>query len=431
MKSSNATGVRPPEHLSRSGFFRLWGGEATSLCGSQISALALPLIALNVLDASKTQMTLVALSESVAVLAFGLIAGVVADRNDGVAVMLWSNLARLALVAVIPILYAIGVLQLWTIFVVLIAGAGFNLLFDSALSRYIPALVPNDSLMRANAWMQSTQATGEVGGPTLAGVIVAAVGAPIAMVVDAISYTVSCFTLRTLPRHHSPEDHDEEESARSAIAKGFVNVWRVPALRLTTLGAAHFNLFSSLFFALYLLFLVRELHYSPVVVGLVYTTGGIGGLAGAAITEQVIRVLGNRNALALTLSLPGICALLLPLSRNSAGGVVAVVVFAAAFVWSVCVVINVTVCETLKQTLVPSREIGRTTSAVRFISWGIEIVGAGSAAALVAIGANTTTVLAVGAVGVALSGIWIAGLGPVSNEGDSPVAEKPEQHINQ
>lgn len=405
--SPNKSGaIASPESggLAKTGFFRLWIGEASSLAGSQISALALPLIALTLLDASRSEMTLIALSESIAVVAFSLGAGAIADKGESIAVMLWSNWARLGLVAAVPILYVLDLLKLWMLIVVMIAAAGFTLLFDSAMSRYIPELVPKELLIRGNSWMQSTQATGEVGGPTLSGAIVGVIGAPAAMIADAMSYLVSCVMLRSLPRHRPVANADE---TGNSVTRGFVNVWRSRPLRMTTFAAAHFNFFSSLFFALYLLFLVRDLGYSPLVVGLVYTTGGVGGLVGAAISEHAVRVFGKGTTLAATFTLPGVVAFLLPMSTNASTSTVASVVFAGAFVWSASVVVNVTICETLKQTLVPSHEIGRTTSAVRFMSWGIEILGTGLAALLVAADAATSTLMKVGAFGVALSGAWI------------------------
>ena len=198
--STESTDSLNSSELKRTGFFRLWTGETLSLAGAQITHFAIPLMAVLLLDADSWDMGLLAAAGSAATLVFGLSAGVLADSYERRNVMQWANVARALLLLAVPALWYLGQLGMWMLLAITFAVGALTLLFDSAMSAYLPRLVGKRHLAPANSWMEGSAAVGEVAGPGLAGVLVQTLGAPLAVLLDALSYLGSAIALRRLPR---------------------------------------------------------------------------------------------------------------------------------------------------------------------------------------------------------------------------------------
>ncbi|WP_158574159.1 MFS transporter [Streptomyces triticagri] len=401
-----------PVALVKTGFFRLWAGETFSIAGSQITYFAMPLIAVLLLDAGSWEMGIVAAAGSAATLVFGLSAGVWADAMERRRVLQAANLARALILAAVPVMWLLDALSLWVLVTVTFLVGALSLLFDSAMSAYLPKVVGKKQLGPANSWMEGSAAVGEVAGPGLAGVLVHAVGAPLAVLVDALSYFASAIALRGLPRA-APEAPDGPRTPHfKAAVEGLRLLMRDRIQRPLALAAAHFNFFTSMFYALYTLYVVQELGFSPVVLGVLSAAGGLGGLLGSTVASWISRRFGYGTPLALAYAVPGIAGLLVPLAEHQDRFTALVLVGLSQFFWVLAVVVNLVMSETVKQTLVPDHMLGRVTGTVRFLSWGVEPFGALLAGALGAslLGIRSTLVLA--AVGLSTSAIWLL-IGPI------------------
>lgn len=391
--------------LAGTGFFRLWVGESVSQIGGQVTLFALPLVAVLVLDADAWEMGLLGAAGSLAVLLFGLSIGVWVDRRDRRSVMQLANVLRCAVLLTIPVLYAMDALRLWMLLAVSFVVGGLSLLFDSALAGYVPGLVGRTRLVRANSWLQSTVSVSDTAGPGLAGVLVQILTAPVAVAADAVSYLVSMVALSTLPAAPAVPAGEEHTHLRSIVA-GVRLLFRDRVQRPLLLAAAHFNLFTAMFFALYMLYLVKVLGFSPLLIGLLTVAGGVAGLAGASVSGGLATRYGYGPVLVVAYALPGLAGLLVPLAESFDTVAASVLVAASAALWSGAVVINLVLSETIKQALVPESMLGRATSIIRVVSWGVEPLGAlaGGAVATSVVGLRTTLVLA--AAGVATSALW-------------------------
>src|SRR6266568_347029 len=268
------------------GFFRIWAGESVSLIGAQVTLFALPLVAVLSLHATAFDMGLLTAAGSLAVVLFAPSLGVLADRYERRRTMLLANVGRAVLLLAVPVAYLTGVLNLALLIVVSFCVGALSLLFDSAMSSYVPALVGPARLVPANSWLQSSVSVADTAGPGLAGLLVQLVGAPLAILADAISYLVSSLALFSSAPVRTSTD-DEDELHWQAIKRGLRIVLADRVQRPLVLAAAHFNLFTAAFFALYLLFLVRTLHFSPLLIGLLNVAGGVAGLLGAGISARL------------------------------------------------------------------------------------------------------------------------------------------------
>jgi predicted MFS family arabinose efflux permease len=400
-----ATSLTARKELAATGFFRLWAGESASLVGSQVTLFALPLVAVLVLDASAWEMGLLGAAGSSAVLLFGPSIGAWVDRTDLRTAMQAANVLRCLLLSLVPAAYLADALHLWLLLLVAFAVGGLSLVFDTAMAGYVPGLVGRRRLVAANSWMQSTVSVSDTAGPGLAGALVQVLGAPLAILADAAGYLVSMTALQRLPKA-PPGRAEEEQTHFRAVAAGFLLVLRDRVQRPMMLAATHFNLFTAMFFAVYMLYLIKVLGFSPLAVGLLNVAGGVTGLLGAWISSRVAERFGYGAVLTAVYATPGVAALLVPAAQFFGDPLSAVLVGASTALWSFSVTVNLILSETVKQALVPPGMLGRVTSVIRVTSWGVEPVGSllGGAIASTALGLRYTLVLA--AAGVFTSMFW-------------------------
>ncbi|MEU1019602.1 MFS transporter [Streptomyces sp. NPDC005900] len=395
--------------LAGTGFHRIWAGESISLVGTQITFFALPLVAVISLDADAFDMGLLNACGSLAVLLLGPSIGVWADRWEQRGTMIVANLLRCLLLAAVPLAWLLGGLNLPLLLVVAFGAGALSLLFDSAMASYIPALVGKDRLIPANSWMQSSVSVAETAGPGVAGLLIQLLGAPLAVAVDALSYLASTLALTGAPRSVSKthEHEHEEDNHWQAIRHGLRTVLRDRVQRPLVLAAAHFNFFTAMFFALYILFLVRSLGFSPLLIGLLSVASGVAGLVGAAISARLAHRFGYGPVLAVAYALPGGAAVLVPLAGQVGTVPGAVLVALSGAVWSGAVVVNLILSESVKQALVPHAYLGRATSIIKFVSFGVEPIGALLAPGLVALGLGLGGTMLLASVGVGTSCLWL------------------------
>ncbi|MFE7516343.1 MFS transporter [Streptomyces sp. NPDC057540] len=389
---------KPP--FRGTGFLRLWTGETLSLAGTEITFMAIGITAVTTLAATPWQMGVLEAAESAAVLLLGLSAGVWADRYERRALMIVSNVARGLLLFAIPLLFWLDALTMPVLYGVVFLVGAFTLLFDSAMSAYLPRLLPRRQLERANSWMEASTSVGTVAGPGLAGLLIQVMSAPVALVVDTLSYLISCFTLAGLPKappSADPADGDErpagaqdtadttdgtgtpetKETHRKAVLKGLRVLRDDRIQRPMILAATHFNIFHAMFFAVHTLFVLRVLGFSPGLLGATSMAGGVAGLLGASSTPFLTRLLGQGRALVVAYAAPGASAVLVPLAAQWDNRPLAILlVSASTFTWTFAVVVNLVISETVKQSLVPDHLLGRVTATTRFVSWGCQPIGA-------------------------------------------------------
>lgn len=363
--------------------------------GTHITLFAMPLIAVLALDADAWEMGVVKAAGATAPLLLALPAGAAADRYERLSVMHGANLGRLAVLVTVPLLFWGDLLTIWVLALAMLVIESLTLLFDSARSAYVPSLVPKRSLSHANSWVQGSVAVGDVAGPGAAGLLVQLLSAPVVLLIDAATYLFSSVMIRTLPRRRPVGENDHEPPLR-AIRLGVALLRRDRVQFPLTLAAAHSNLFHAMFFTLFVLYAVRELEFSPTLLGATSVVSGAAGLLAVATAPWLMGRVGHGRTAILTFAVPGPVALLVPLAAGvqqwAAVGMVTVVLGT----WSYAVVVNLVVCETVKQALVPGEFLGRVTATIRLLSWGVEPVGAlvGGTVAMTALGTGGTLVLA-------------------------------------
>lgn len=395
-----------PADLRGTPFPRLWLGETASMLGTQFTTLAIPLLALYELGADVMQMSLLNSAGDAAVLVFGLSAGVLADRYERVGIMLVANAGRVLVLLAIPLAYLMGWLSIPMLVICAFAIGTGSILFDSAYSGYVPKLLTVRQLGTANSYFQASQSSTDVAGPGVAGLLVQLIGAPLVVLVDAISYVVSTICLLRLPRFGPGADEEEEATHLSAIKSGLGLVWRDRVLRATAVSAGHSNIFHGMFYSVFLIFLARDIGLSSGLIGLIFSVGGVAGVLCAPLSAKIVAQRDWIAVIAVAYFLPGVFALLVPLTTSMGHLTAIILVTLAEIGWVAAVVVNLIVSETLKQAITPDSHLSRVTSTIRFISWGVEPIGAllGGVLAIGVLGHVGTLVLA--SAGLATAAVW-------------------------
>ncbi len=302
-------------------FLNLWAAQIVSAFGSRITRTALPALAILLLAAPDGEVALLgALSVAPAILT-GLVASRFIDRTRKRPLLIATDLVRAALVASIPVAAWLGGLSMAQLYVVAFLTGAATALFQIADQSFLPTVVGRWGLAEGNTKLAATEAIAEIGGPGIAGFLIQIFTAPVAILIDAVSFLWSAFFLtRIRTEETAAAGHDQTESFWAGLSAIWSNPYIRPIFLSELIGMTGWGFFA----ALYMLFTLRTLNLGIEVVGLIIGVGGIGAFVGAAVVGPIVRALGAGPALLLFIVLNMGAAVLLPLAPY-AGPALAVV----------------------------------------------------------------------------------------------------------
>jgi MFS family permease len=412
-------------------FLKLWSAETISQFGSQITGLALPLVAVITLDVSAFQVSALFVVESAPFLLISLPAGVWVDRLPRRPILVIGDLGRAVVLATIPIAYWLDVLTIWQLYAVGLVVGIFTVFFDVAYQSYLPALVEREQLVEGNSKLEVSRSAAQLGGPAAAGVLIQALKAPFAIVFDAVSFLFSGLFIFWIRKHEENVPTRAERKAagssmRAELGEGLRWVLGNPYLRTICASTATFNFFSSMMGAILIVYLVRSLEMSAGLIGVMFAIAQVGYLAGALTANRVSKKLGIGPAI-MTGAMCGVAQILIPLAPQDAHAAVPFIIVAELIVSFGVVVYNVTQVS-MRQAITPERLQGRMNSVIRFIVWGVMPLGT-LAGGAIATGFDLRTAIWIGAIGNALAWLPVT-IGPVRTLRELPsVGEDEPQKI--
>jgi predicted MFS family arabinose efflux permease len=384
-------------------FLNVWAAETISVFGSQFYLIAMPLAAVLILDASASEMGLLFAVEMSPFLFFGLLAGVLADRRGRRSIMIVCDFGRAGVLAAIPIAWYFDVLTWPVMFGVAFAAGMFTAFFDIAYQAYLPVLVERTQLLDANSKLETSRSTSQVAGPSAAGIFVDIVGAPLAIVVNSISFIGSAIFLLRIKKQEMVDRRGAHGSVKAEIKEGLNIVFSNPTLRGIAGCTATGNLFGSMFYALIMLFMVDTLLLSPSWIGIVSAVGAGGALVGALTSSRIVSAIGLGRAIVVSAALSGIPVMLLVLAYPSNA---IIVLMPLLFVNGLLMVLYNVNQVSLRQSITPLRLQGKMNATMRFLVWGVFPLGGLMGGVLgEALGIRTTILIS--GVGVLLSALWV------------------------
>ncbi|TCN43198.1 putative MFS family arabinose efflux permease [Kribbella orskensis] len=288
-----------PTSLWRDRQFRtFWSAQGVSEFGDRISELALPLIAVTLLDASPSQVGFLTAAVWLPNLASLFIGTWVDKRRDKRPLMIAADLSRTIVLLSLPAAYWLDLLTLGQLYAVAILAGTAHVLFNTAYASFFVRLVSRDHFLEANSKLSATRSISFMGGPALGGLLVQWLSAPVAIVVDALTFVFSAVQVSRLKTAPAEADESEDSLLRRA-REGMRYLLRHPYLRSSLGCATTVNFFNLISTALLVLFASRNLELSAGTIGIAFGIGASGGLLGALAATPLTRLLGAGRLIAL------------------------------------------------------------------------------------------------------------------------------------
>ena len=390
-------------------FARLWSAATISLFGTQVSQVAIPVIAVLLLKASPGEVGLLTTIEFLPFLLFTLPAGVWVDRLSRRRILIVADIGRGLMLASIPIAFALGGLTIWQLYLVGFVNGVMTVFFDVADMSYLPTILDRDDLIEGNSKLQVSQSSAQILGQPVGGGLVALLSAPFAVIIDAISYVGSALLIFSIRRKEQPGTaaassggvsageagdtpgsgvsvaaeaavavKEPRSSMRSDIAAGLRYIASQRFLRNIAASTGTSNLCSNITFAIFAVYVYRDLGLSPAQVGIFGGIGGAGVLVGALVASRVGERFGVGPTIVGSMAVTGPFVLLIPLATAQT----AFWFLSASFFFTglLNVVYNVNQVS-LRQAITPERMLGRMNATMRFLVWGTiplgSLIGAG------------------------------------------------------
>ncbi|MGW6933887.1 MFS transporter [Lentzea sp. NPDC054927] len=404
-------------------FRRLWIGDTISQFGANVGMTVVPLLAAGVLNATPFEMGLLSAASMMAFLLIGLPAGVWVDRMRRKPLMIAMDVARAALLLSVPVAWWFGLLGLPQLIVVSLAVGVCTVFFDVAYQSYLPSLVGRGQLVEGNSKLQASLAVAEVSGPAIGGYAAQFLGAANGVLATGVGYLSSAFFLfRIRTVEPAPERHPDPHLRRE-IAEGLRFVFSNVTLRMIVATTGTSNFFHGIQNAVFILFLLNTVGLSEGTAGLLLSSGGVGGVLGAAFAYRIGKLVGQARMIWLiplltwpfTLTLPFVSdgwGLVLPMA-GSAVSVFGIVVYNIGQV-------------SYRQAICPDHLLGRMNASIRWVVWGSTPLGA------LLGGGLGTWIGIVPTLWIALAGsvggmVWVL-LSPLRSMRDLPTTSSVEAH---
>ncbi|WP_040339878.1 MFS transporter [Candidatus Blastococcus massiliensis] len=384
-------------------FRQLWAAETVSQVGTQITLLALPVLAVGVLDATPLEMGVLVALETAAFLVIGLPAGAWVDRWRRKRVLMVNDLVRAAALASLPVAHLLDALALPQLFVVAAVTGTATVFFDVAYQSYLPTLVARDQIVDGNGKLEASRAVAQVAGPGLTGVLLRFLGPPLLIAANALTFLLSAFFIARIRHVDVVPDRSTRRRLRTEIAEGLSFVLRHPLLRRIVACTGTANLFHSMSTALLVLFALRTLGIPESTLGLVLSAGAAGGLVGAVTAARFARLVGEGRAIPLSALLLLPFAALTPLAAVGPAELLLVV---GMFGYSWAVVAYNVVQVSFRQRLCPPELLGRMNASVRFLVFGTMPLG-GLLGGVLGTWIGVVPTLWIAAAGQALAAAWV------------------------
>ncbi len=361
-----------------------WGSQTLSVAGDSFALIAVPLLVLHV-TGSVARMGLLTGLASAASVAAGVFAGILADRLDRRRLLIWCDLARMALYGMVPVAWAFGP-KIWLLYVVLPAAEAIGMVFQVTYVTVVRNLVEPGRITEANGRLGATSAAAGIGGPLLAGVVAGWAGPTAAIAVNAASFGISALGVMLIrfgrrPSASAPEvsgageagEDQERQEARGhwrELLAGARFLWRQPVLRALTVLLSFFIFLTLGLTDVLIYHLKHDLGRSDGAVGAVLAVAALGTVAGSLLVGPVRRRLGFGASWIGAIAVAGLAVV----GLGASGGVVGAAVAAAVYLG--CVSVAGIASMSLRQQVTPDHLLGRVTSAFWTIHFSLGPAGA-------------------------------------------------------
>lgn len=394
------TGPESTGPLRSPAFGRYFSAVAIGAFGTALTAVAMPVLVVDVLGASAFEVGIVNAAQFVPYAVLGLLAGVYVDRWRRQRVLVWASLGRAVSLALIPACWIAGVLHLWVLVLLLLLFGSFSVFGFAATQSLLPQIVERRALRAANARLDQAEAGAQTAGPAIGGLLVGIVGAPLAIAVDAVTYVADAVLIAGIRVTESRQRRSEPRSLRREVVEGLRWTYRHRVLAPLALSTHVWFFANAAALTVLAVFALRTLGFGPFVYGLLFNAAGVGALAGATVAPRAGARFGSGATITVSRAIYPVAWILVALApvgdvppANAAA--VALVTGAMALQGFAGGVENANEMS-LRQAVTPDALLGRTSATMRSANRTMAAIGAlagGIAATL--LGERATLVIVV------------------------------------
>jgi predicted MFS family arabinose efflux permease len=357
-----ASGAARSNNIWRNRDFRLvTAGQSITQLGTDVTALAFPLTAVLLLDATPVQLGVLVAVQTGAFLVIGLPAGVWLDRRRRRPVLIASDLVRALTLAAITLAAAAHQLTYGLLIVAAAVLSLMRVIFEIGYQTYLPSIVPPGDLVRGNATVETIRAGGQIAGPGLGGWLVQVAGAANALLADAVSFLISAFCLWRVRTAEAPAP------AVAARGVGLRFVLADPVLRAIAATSAVSNLLFTAASALTVVFLIDTVGLRAGVVGVLFSVASAAAVVAAAVTSRLARWAGSARIIWLSTAVTSPFSLFIPLTAD--GPRLAFFVLGTTVGGGGQLIYAITQLS-YRQAVVPPAMLGRANATMRFLVMG-------------------------------------------------------------
>jgi MFS family permease len=358
------------------GFVHLWGAATVSTFGSLVTRTALPFTAILLLDASPSAIGVLRVAELLPGFLLGLVAGAWVDRLRRKPILIATDLGRALLIVTVPVAAFLGWLGLGQLYVIAALVSALSVFFDVAYLSFLPSLVKNEELVEANSKLSAAMSVAEASAFSSAGWLIQLLTAPVAMLIDALTFIASAGLVARIREPEFQIDSTavgSRPSIASDVIEGLRAVWREPILRGMVVAGLGQNLAFGLVGTVFLLYVNQEVGFDPGILGMIFAVGGVSSLLGAMIAGRLTHF-GTGAVMVGSLLLAAIGEAFVPLA-TAANAIGVLFLVGQQIVADSALTIYDINQVSLRQAITPAHILGRVNASVRVTEFGAVLLG--------------------------------------------------------
>ena len=358
------------------GFVQLWGAATVSTFGSLVTRTALPFTAILLLDASPSAIGVLRVAELLPGFLLGLVAGAWVDRLRRKPILIATDLGRALLIVTVPVAAFLGWLGLGQLYVIAALVSALSVFFDVAYLSFLPSLVKNEELVEANSKLSAAMSVAEASAFSSAGWLIQLLTAPVAMLIDALTFIASAGLVARIQEPEFQIDSStvgSRPTIASDVVEGLRAVWREPILRGMVVAGLGQNLAFGLVGTVFLLYVNQEVGFDPGILGMIFAVGGVSSLLGAMIAGRLTHF-GTGAVMVGSLLLAAIGEAFVPLA-TAANAIGVLFLVGQQIVADSALTIYDINQVSLRQAITPAHILGRVNASVRVSEFGAILLG--------------------------------------------------------
>jgi MFS family permease len=358
------------------GFVHLWGAATVSTFGSLVTRTALPFTAILLLDASSSAIGVLRVAELLPGFLLGLVAGAWVDRLRRKPILIATDLGRALLIVTVPVAAFLGWLGLGQLYVIAALVSALSVFFDVAYQSFLPSLVKNEELVEANSKLSAAMSVAEASAFSSAGWLIQLLTAPVAMLIDALTFIASAGLVARIQEPEFQIDSStvgSRPTIASDVVEGLRAVWREPILRGMVIAGLGQNLAFGLVGTVFLLYVNQEVGFDPGILGMIFAVGGVSSLLGAMIAGRLTHF-GTGAVMVGSLLLAAIGEAFVPLA-TAANAIGVLFLVGQQIVADSALTIYDINQVSLRQAITPAHILGRVNASVRVSEFGAILLG--------------------------------------------------------